>query len=106
MLLGILEVGMLTLGDNSTTDFTRSIILMISNVGSRDMDEFLERRPVGFHPESNTSTSDGDTIRDLASERRKSPNSYSAYRGSAEWTYDSRPCDGKRRERYYRKAVP
>ena len=66
MLLGILEDGMLTLGDNSTTDFTRSIILMTSNVGSRDMDEFLERRPVGFHPESDTSASDADTIRDLA----------------------------------------
>jgi len=66
MLLGILEDGMLTLGDNSTTDFTRSIILMTSNVGSRDMDEFLERRPVGFHTESDTSASDADTIRELA----------------------------------------
>jgi len=48
-LLGILEDGMLTLGDNSTTDFTRSIILITSNVGSRQMSEVLEKRPVGFH---------------------------------------------------------
>ena len=48
-LLGILEDGMLTLGNNTTTDFTRSIILMTSNVGSREMGEVLERRPVGFH---------------------------------------------------------
>jgi ATP-dependent Clp protease ATP-binding subunit ClpA len=47
-LLGILEDGTLTLGNNATTDFTRSIILMTSNVGSREMSEFLERRHVGF----------------------------------------------------------
>ena len=47
-LLGILEDGTLTLGDNSATDFTRSIILMTSNVGSREMSDSLERRRVGF----------------------------------------------------------
>ncbi len=47
-LLGILEDGMLTLGNNTTTDFTRSIILLTSNVGSREMGEFLEHRPIGF----------------------------------------------------------
>ena len=50
-MLGILEGGRLTLGDNSTTDFTRSIILMTSNVGTREMSELLERRPVGFRAE-------------------------------------------------------
>ena len=51
-LLGILEDGMLTLGDNSTTDFTRSIILMTSNVGSRELSELLDRRPMGFVPKA------------------------------------------------------
>ena len=47
-LLGILEDGVLTLGNNSTTDFTRSIILMTSNVGSREMGLALQTKPVGF----------------------------------------------------------
>jgi ATP-dependent Clp protease ATP-binding subunit ClpC len=47
-MLGILEGGHLTLGDNSVTDFTRSIIVMTSNVGSRDLGALLDRRQVGF----------------------------------------------------------
>ena len=65
-LLGILEDGMLTLGDNSTTDFTRSIILMTSNVGSREMGEFLERRPMGFHREADAVEKDSADVTDLA----------------------------------------
>ena len=51
-MLGILEGGTLTLGDNSTTDFTRSIIVMTSNVGTREMSELMERRPMGFRTEA------------------------------------------------------
>ncbi len=47
-LLGILEDGQLTLGNNSTTDFTRSIIVMTSNVGSWEMGEILDGRQIGF----------------------------------------------------------
>lgn len=47
-LLGILDDGRITLGNNKTTDLTRSIILMTSNVGSRQMSTALERRTVGF----------------------------------------------------------
>ena len=47
-LLGILEDGMLTLGNNTTTDFTRSIILVTSNVGSRQMSELIEHHTMGF----------------------------------------------------------
>jgi len=47
-MLGILEDGKLTLGDNSTTDFTGSIIVMTSNVGTREMTDVLERRTLGF----------------------------------------------------------
>lgn len=47
-LLGVLDDGMLTLGNNRQTDFSRSIILMTSNVGSREMSELLEGRSIGF----------------------------------------------------------
>jgi len=47
-MLGILEGGSLTLGDNSTTDFTGSIIVMTSNVGTREMTDILQRRTLGF----------------------------------------------------------
>ena len=53
--LGILEEGRLTLGNNTTTNFTRSIIMMTSNVGSREMKDWLERRPVGFQFSANES---------------------------------------------------
>ena len=51
-LLGILEDGVLTMGNNQMTDFTRSIILMTSNVGSREMQEVAARRKIGFRPDS------------------------------------------------------
>jgi ATP-dependent Clp protease ATP-binding subunit ClpC len=47
-LLGILEGGVVTLGDNSTTRFAQSIVILTSNVGSRQMDELMERTPIGF----------------------------------------------------------
>ena len=65
-LLGILEDAMLTLGDNQTTDFTRSIILMTSNVGSRAMSDLLDRRPVGFGGDNPASETTHGTLRDLA----------------------------------------
>lgn len=48
-MLGILEEGQLTLGNNTTADFTRSIVLMTSNAGSREMSAALSRPPLGFH---------------------------------------------------------
>ena len=51
-MLGILEGGTLTLGDNSTTDFTQSIIVMTSNVGSQELGNLLERKPMGFRSAS------------------------------------------------------
>ncbi len=59
-LLGILEDGMLTLGDNRTTDFTHSIILMTSNVGSRAMGEALHRRLVGFEANEPADAAQGE----------------------------------------------
>ena len=65
-LLGILEDGMLTLGDNTTTDFTRSIILLTSNVGSREMGEFLEHRPIGFGRDTESQQLGTTELRELA----------------------------------------
>jgi len=64
-LLGILEDGMLTLGNNETTDFTRSIILITSNVGSHAMGDLLEHRPVGFDLRSEDPTG-SVAVQDLA----------------------------------------
>ena len=47
-LLGILEEGQVTLGNNTTTDLTRSVILMTTNVGSREMGAAIGRVPLGF----------------------------------------------------------
>ena len=47
-LLGILEEGGLTLGDNRSVDFTRAIVVMTSNVGSREMGELLDPQRLGF----------------------------------------------------------
>ncbi len=69
-LLGVLEEGVLTLGNNSTTDFRRSIVLMTSNVGSREMGELLERRPMGFAG-SDAEVLDGDDAKRLAVEAAK-----------------------------------
>ncbi len=49
-LLGILEGGLVTLGDNSTTDFTRSIVILTSNAGSSELNELMQRSVIGFSP--------------------------------------------------------
>lgn len=74
-MLGILEGGLLTLGDNSTTDFTRSIILMTSNIGSRQMSELMQRRPLGFQPETQSAAPQPPDFREtaLAAARERFP---------------------------------
>ena len=39
LMLGILDRGILTLGDNTRVDFTKTIIFMTSNVGAREINE-------------------------------------------------------------------
>ncbi len=51
-LLGILDEGRVTLGDNTTTDLKRSVILMTTNVGSREMGAAVGSVPLGFAAES------------------------------------------------------
>jgi ATP-dependent Clp protease ATP-binding subunit ClpA len=47
-LLGLMEDGHLTLGNNKTVDFTRSIIVITSNVGASEMSETLRHKTIGF----------------------------------------------------------
>jgi ATP-dependent Clp protease ATP-binding subunit ClpB len=41
LLLGILDKATLTLGDNQRTDFSRTIVIMTSNLGAREMSELV-----------------------------------------------------------------
>ena len=47
-LLGLMEDGHLTLGNNKTVDFTRSIIIITTNVGAEEMSETLRHKSIGF----------------------------------------------------------
>jgi len=49
LLLGILDKATLTLGDNRRVDFTQTIVVMTSNLGAREMEEFLSGG-IGFAP--------------------------------------------------------
>src|SRR5258705_127304 len=42
LLLGILDKATLTLGDNRRVDFSRTIVVMTSNVGAREMSELID----------------------------------------------------------------
>jgi ATP-dependent Clp protease ATP-binding subunit ClpB len=49
LLLGILDKGVLTLGDNRKVDFSRSIIFMTTNLGAAEMSALLSPK-FGFRP--------------------------------------------------------
>src|SRR6201989_2685011 len=49
LLLGILDKATLTLGDNRRVDFSRTIVIMTSNLGAREMSELISGG-VGFAP--------------------------------------------------------
>lgn len=49
LLLGILDKGILTLGDNRRVDFTQTMIFMTSNLGAREMSELMTGS-IGFAP--------------------------------------------------------
>lgn len=65
-LLGVLDDGVLTLGDNSTTSFKRSIILLTSNIGSRSIGELLEPSGLGFSPSSASTEVASERVQELA----------------------------------------
>jgi ATP-dependent Clp protease ATP-binding subunit ClpA len=74
-LLGILDDGTLTLGNNQTVDFTRSIVILTSNVGGREMSALLDPERLGFRTEAKAGagsrTSLGETA--LAAARKTFP---------------------------------
>jgi ATP-dependent Clp protease ATP-binding subunit ClpA len=47
-LLGLMEDGHLTLGNNKTVDFTRSLVVITTNVGAEQMSETLRHKSIGF----------------------------------------------------------
>ncbi len=47
-MLGLMEDGHLTLGNNKTVDFSRSIIIITTNVGAEEMSATLRHRSIGF----------------------------------------------------------
>jgi ATP-dependent Clp protease ATP-binding subunit ClpA len=56
LLLGILDKGVLTLGDNRQVDFSSAMIFMTSNLGASEMSALLSPR-LGFHAPSAADTS-------------------------------------------------
>jgi ATP-dependent Clp protease ATP-binding subunit ClpB len=52
LLLGILDKATLTLGDNRRVDFSRSMVIMTSNLGAREMSELISGG-IGFHSGKN-----------------------------------------------------
>src|SRR5947208_7658432 len=57
LLLGILDKGTLTLGDNRRVDFSRSLIFMTSNLGAAEMSAMLSPR-LGFAPAAESRSSE------------------------------------------------
>ncbi|MBI1759819.1 MAG: ATP-dependent Clp protease ATP-binding subunit [Acidobacteria bacterium] len=51
LLLGILDKATLTLGDNRRVDFSRTIVVLTSNLGAREMSELISGG-IGFAPKS------------------------------------------------------
>src|SRR5256714_13017344 len=49
LLLGILDKATLTLGDNRRVDFSRTMVVMTSNLGAREMSELISGG-IGFAP--------------------------------------------------------
>ena len=59
LLLGILDKGTLTLGDNRRVDFTQTMIFMTSNLGARQMSELITGS-IGFAPTADAKMSADD----------------------------------------------
>ncbi|MDH3744623.1 MAG: AAA family ATPase [Acidobacteriota bacterium] len=72
-LLGIMEEGVVTLGNNTTTDFRRSIIIMTSNVGSRQLAEHFDNQPLGFGIPGESSGAEDVQELALAAARKEFP---------------------------------
>ena len=70
-LLGILEDGHLILANNEEVDFTRSIIVLTSNVGSKVMNRHLARNNIGFSTGHDANQVDKDLVDAVNREAKK-----------------------------------
>src|ERR1700756_1624755 len=76
LLLGILDKGVLTLGDNRKVDFSSAMVFLTSNLGAAEMSSLVSPR-LGFHNPSVNDTDSNAKLRDrisgagVAAARRK-----------------------------------
>jgi ATP-dependent Clp protease ATP-binding subunit ClpA len=61
LLLGILDKATLTLGDNRRVDFSRTVVIMTSNLGAREMSDMISGG-IGFAPTKTGSAPEDDEI--------------------------------------------
>ena len=61
LLLGILDKATLTLGDNRRVDFSRTVVIMTSNLGAREMSEMISGG-IGFAPTKTGKNQDDNEI--------------------------------------------
>src|SRR6476620_2185587 len=61
LLLGILDKATLTLGDNRRVDFSKTIVIMTSNLGAREMSEMISGG-IGFAPTKTDQTKEDNEI--------------------------------------------
>jgi ATP-dependent Clp protease ATP-binding subunit ClpA len=61
LLLGILDKATLTLGDNRRVDFSRSVVIMTSNLGAREMSDMISGG-IGFAPTKSGKPAEDDEI--------------------------------------------
>lgn len=73
LLLGVLDKGLLTLGDNAVTNFTKSVIVLTSNVGASQMATMLGENPLGYAVERNFSNKKLKDVAMSAARKKFSP---------------------------------
>src|SRR6476659_6577056 len=61
LLLGILDKATLTLGDNRRVDFSRTVVIMTSNLGAREMSDMISGG-IGFAPTKTDATKEDNEI--------------------------------------------
>lgn len=61
LLLGILDKATLTLGDNRRVDFSKTVVIMTSNLGAREMSEMISGG-IGFAPTKTNKLADDNEI--------------------------------------------
>jgi ATP-dependent Clp protease ATP-binding subunit ClpB len=66
LLLGILDKGTLTLGDNRKVDFSNALIFMTSNIGAAEMSSLVSAK-LGFHVSTPDDSSYAPTLADKVS---------------------------------------